>query len=203
MLNSSMLLTAALGFAIATASSAAQDAAPTSPLDAAPPGVVMHDTLLALPADLHQELAAVLPAELGAQDPTGFSPQRWLSSMRSLAIGLRLPPRAEVELRMQCHSAEAAVACEQELAKLLPLLPPPIPQPSLSVDGDSVVVKLVPEKIQEMLATAVAPARANAYRLQAMNNAKQLALAMHNFHDAYQFFPGKYTADQVGVSGFW
>jgi prepilin-type processing-associated H-X9-DG protein len=49
-----------------------------------------------------------------------------------------------------------------------------------------------------LLLPAVQAAREAARRSQCTNNLKQLALAMHNYHDAYQTFPPAYIADEDG-----
>lgn len=48
------------------------------------------------------------------------------------------------------------------------------------------------------LLPAIGSARKAARRAQATNNLKQLALAMHNFHDSYRAFPAGYSADKEG-----
>lgn len=49
-----------------------------------------------------------------------------------------------------------------------------------------------------LLLPAVQSAREAARRTQSMNNLKQIALAMHNFHDVHRAFPAAYNADQAG-----
>ena len=49
-----------------------------------------------------------------------------------------------------------------------------------------------------LLLPAVGSARQAARRTQATNNLKQIAIAMHNFHDTYKAFPAGYTADANG-----
>ena len=49
-----------------------------------------------------------------------------------------------------------------------------------------------------LLLPAVGAARQAARRAQATNNMKQIALAMHNFHDTYKAFPAGYNADGDG-----
>ncbi len=49
-----------------------------------------------------------------------------------------------------------------------------------------------------LLVPAVQAAREAARRVQCSNNLKQIAIAMHLYHDVYQSFPPAYTVDENG-----
>ncbi|EMI19743.1 secreted protein containing DUF1559 [Rhodopirellula maiorica SM1] len=157
-----------------------------------------HQAVISLPADIHQELTLLWPEKLSDHDPTGFSPQRWVASVRSISMGWDFPPATALELRFQCTDHDGATACEQEMSKLLMMIPPGIVRPKLSVDSNNVVIKADPEEINVFLKSISKPARQDAQRRQTINNFKQLALAIHNFHGKHGFLPGKYTVDAEG-----
>src|SRR3990167_7401584 len=50
-----------------------------------------------------------------------------------------------------------------------------------------------------LLLPAVQAAREAARRIHCVNNMKQLAIGMHNFHDSYQRFP---SAHQIGMTWY-
>ncbi|QEG38414.1 DUF1559 family PulG-like putative transporter [Roseimaritima ulvae] len=154
--------------------------------------------VISLPEDIRNELAVLWPEKLGSDDPTGISPQRFAASARSVLIGWSLPPELDFEAQVQASDPQGAQACEQELSKLLKLIPPEMPRPSIRVEDDTVLIQADAEKLQTLFTTLLQPARRGAQQQQSMNNFKQLALAMHNFHDNYGFFPGKYTVDTKG-----
>lgn len=157
-----------------------------------------HKIIASLPADIREELATLWPEKLGDYDPTGISPQRLAESARSLAIGWSLPPKVNLEIRIQGTDQQGAAACEQELSKLLKLIPPGMPRPTISVEAETVLIKTDPEKLQTFFAPIMQPAQQNVRRQQTTNNFKQLALAMHNFYAKHGFLPGKYTVDADG-----
>ncbi len=49
-----------------------------------------------------------------------------------------------------------------------------------------------------LLLPAIQAAREAARRTQSMNNLKQIAIAMHNYHDIYRAFPAAYSTDKEG-----
>ncbi|PQO29960.1 DUF1559 domain-containing protein [Blastopirellula marina] len=78
-------------------------------------------------------------------------------------------------------------------------------------DGKSLVLKVEQDKdsiaganvavvgiLVALLLPAVQQARSAARRMQSSNNMKQIALAMHNFHDTYRAFPAQASTDKDG-----
>ncbi|MHC4401033.1 MAG: DUF1559 domain-containing protein [Planctomycetota bacterium] len=49
-----------------------------------------------------------------------------------------------------------------------------------------------------LMIPAVTSARGAAYRAQSMNNMKQIALALHSYHDTHKSFPPAFTTDEDG-----
>lgn len=66
------------------------------------------------------------------------------------------------------------------------------------VCGGGVVAVAVLAILIALLLPAVQQAREAARRAQCRNNLKQIALALHNYHDAYGAFPPAYVADEDG-----
>jgi len=86
-------------------------------------------------------------------------------------------------------------------AQPAPYGPPPAkrPTPVALIVVLSLVVLLFCSGLPiALLLPAVQAAREAARRTQCSNNLKQLALAMHNYHDAYGCFPPAYVADENG-----
>ncbi len=65
---------------------------------------------------------------------------------------------------------------------------------SMNLDGEATIVPV----LVGLLLPAVQQARAAARRVQSMNNSRQLALAMHNYHAAYGRLPAQASYDKNG-----
>lgn len=157
-----------------------------------------HQAVISLPDDIRQEVIAMWPENLGENDQTGISPRSWMASARSVQIGWDLPPQAAFEIRVQAADADAAAVNKAQWENLLKLVPAQMPRPEITVDDATVVVKADREKLQNLIESMLRPARQNARRMQTVNNLKQLALGMHNFHETYKSFPGRHTVDEQG-----
>jgi hypothetical protein len=56
-------------------------------------------------------------------------------------------------------------------------------------EGDRLTVTLDEQAVERVLRPAVTQSREAAARAMSMNNMKQMALALHNYHDTYKSFP--------------
>jgi hypothetical protein len=73
---------------------------------------------------------------------------------------------------------------------------------TVDVRGTSIRAEVVADsgtkEISDSLLEVVAKARVSARRVQSVNNLKQIALAMHNYHDTYASFPATAVYDKDG-----
>ena len=160
--------------------------------------------LVMLTADMRRVLKEVspLPEKLrtGPQADAMFS-------LEWAALGVKLVPHTEFKLVLQTTdeaSAERtteligsalreASKAEQSLAKLASLI-------QVNRQGNQIVLAFqekTPEAASAIL-NPIAAAREAARRTHCVNNFKQIAIAMHNFHDVNRRFPAAATYDANG-----
>ncbi len=149
-----------------------------------------------------EELAPNLPKELGGGPITvvtrGF---QWA------AVGIDVSPKLQLRAVVQAKDAAAAeelqalgqralnglvVAGKREAPPLAPLLPLLKPK----VEGDRLVLALDDKSIQSVLTPAISQTRLAAARQVSVNNLRQIALAMHNYHDQMKSFPAQASLSQ-------
>ncbi len=133
-------------------------------------------TLAMLHADTRQVVAALLPLVPALQQMIG--PQL-------LADFSNLPP-SDVVTR---HLQPTLIAVSRSADGLAINIRQTLPGATPGAIAPAAAVLLLP---------AVSSSREAARRSQSMNNLKQIALAMHNFHDTYKAFPAGYSADADG-----
>jgi len=166
-----------------------------------------------LPDDARRVLRETLPRlpdEFGGI--TGKELSEWLAWG---AIGIELPPQPKLRVHVQTTSNDAAQSLEKLFANawqaapkrglreqipdadaLIPLLLP-------KASGDKVVLSIGEkpgdlDKITPLVVAALQTARSAATRSQTVNNLKQFALAMHNYHDANKGFPAAASYNKDG-----
>jgi prepilin-type processing-associated H-X9-DG protein len=149
-----------------------------------------------------EEMLPNLPKELGGGPITTVS--RGLSW-----AAISLTPEPEPQFRIVVQSRDAASARSlYELGKNIKRLALPFPEaPDLSKLAENVKAEVIEDRIslviegQKAILWAEAltlPVRGAAGRARCVNNLKQIALAMHNYHDRHRSFPPAYTVDKSG-----
>jgi hypothetical protein len=144
-----------------------------------------------------EESLPKLPEQLGGGPGTVVS-----RGVRWAAVGVTTKPKLSVNLVAQAPDARAAQALQSvftkgaefvaqaakemqlDLQALPPLLTP-------KVAGDRLTLHLGEddEPVAKLIASAAKRTQGAAGRAQSMNNLKQMALALHNYHDANGSFP--------------
>jgi hypothetical protein len=142
-----------------------------------------------------EELAPNLPKELGGGPITVLT-----RGFQWAAVGIDIAAKMEMKAVVQAKDADAAEALQKlsqqainslvvtgtreapPLAPLFPLLKP-------KVEGDRLVLALDDKSIQSVVTPTISQTRLAAARQVSANNLKQLALALHNHHDALKSFP--------------
>ncbi len=120
-------------------------------------------------------------------------------------VVLRLDAADPLDLNLVAKAADHEIALELRLLAergLKLLLKKELP-PEGRRAVEKLSAMLTPEVVGDQLKVkiegqAVAGLRTNAQRVQAMNNLKQLGLAMHNYHDVNGRFPARASQDKQG-----
>jgi len=156
-----------------------------------------------------EELMPTLPEEIG-----GGPSMLVTRGVLWAAVGVDGPPRTSLRVVVQSQDAQAAAALRERLlavlallgkqecvAKYVPKLDALVPILAPEVRRDRLVLELDAQSgigmLLEALRRPLEMARAQARRVQSMNNLKQIGLAMHMYHDRHKAFPAPaiYAAD--------
>ncbi|MCA9085820.1 MAG: DUF1559 domain-containing protein [Planctomycetaceae bacterium] len=161
-----------------------------------------HAFLVRTPATLTAPLVSLLPEIFGADDPLTTQAARLLPAVKNLTLSGQLPPE-KFRLEVATDSSEAATAIAALLngwtdSQLKGQSGP------LQTEADGTQVVLKSDSMDQTLAIAdsinrlTMPARLRAQRMSTLNSLKQIALAMHNFHESYGHFPPQALVDKDG-----
>jgi hypothetical protein len=158
-----------------------------------------------------REMLPRLPDEVG-----GGSGKTLADGLLWAAIGVQLPPRLSLSMTIQSRDPESAAALRGMVVSAFQLVgrQPDIRRQWPQVDdlarlvtprlaGDQLLLNVTDQsaEMEQVLRLAITPlqaARTAAGRAQSMNNLKQLALAMHNYHDRHGRFPPQAIRGQDG-----
>jgi len=157
-----------------------------------------------------EEMLPTLP------DVVGGGPSNVLTrGVRWAALGIDPPPALGLQLTIQSADGEAAVAfqrkwadlwkllkAEKDVVQMFPQFDELVRLLTPEVRGDRLVLELDPQRGFSILLSALKPslerARASARTAQSMNNLRQLATAMHQYHDKHKRFPAAANHDAQG-----
>ena len=148
---------------------------------------------------LAEEVSPRLPKEVGGAPVTVVT-----HGVLWAAAAIDLTPQASLKLTVQSQDANAAESLHQLLAgfsqslarddmarRVIPKLEKTLALLTPAVQGDQLTLSLKEgaEGTGELLADLAAAVNRTSQRRQLANNLKQLAIALHNYHDANGKFP--------------
>lgn len=157
-----------------------------------------HRIAVQLPEPLRSEVAAIWPGALPKASPVQLSPSQMMADVRAIAIGFRLPPDPQIEVRMMAENESAVGRINDQLQAALKVIPAAIGQPEQEVTDNAVVFRFSGEWFEGAVAQLIQPMQQVGSRQVASNHLKQIGLAMHNYHDTYQTFPPRATITADG-----
>ena len=153
-----------------------------------------------------EESMTTLPPQLGGAPITVLT-----RGLRWASLALRVEPRPALGVVLQAKDEDAAKALQRVLATARDLvadetrkdrelteLAQAVQQIEPQAQADRVVLEADLEKNAALFALPIRKARESALRAQCVNNVKQIALAMHNYHSANNSFPPAYSASKDG-----
>ena len=157
---------------------------------------------------LAEEVSPRLPKEVGGAPVTVVT-----HGVLWAAAGIELTPQASLKLTVQSQDASAAESLHQLLVhfsqalasgdmarRVIPKLEKTLAVLTPAVQGDQLTLSLKggDDGTGELLADLAAAVNRTSQRQQSANNLKQLAIALHNYHDVHGKFP---TAAIYGKEG--
>jgi hypothetical protein len=144
-----------------------------------------------------EELMPQLPKGIGGGPSTILT-----RGVQWAALGFAGPPRSSLRVVIQSQDAEAAgklrrwlenalgmLSRDKEMLRLLPNLAKLAPALLPKVTGDRLTLNLDGKQAAALIDPLVAEVRADAMRERSTLNLKDIAIALHNYHDSHKGFP--------------
>ncbi len=166
--------------------------------------------IVLVPSEIHrkalEESIPELPAEVGGGPITVLT-----RGLRWGLLTLVLEPKPTLRGVVEAKDAQAAQVLEKTLATGLKTLAQRIGgQPGMAdlvaalnqikpmAAANQVTLEAELAKSAELVMVPIGQAREASRRAQCVNNLKQIALAMHNYHSAHNAFPPAFTTNREG-----
>ncbi len=157
-----------------------------------------HSIVISLPNEARAELAALWPNRLPEESPIQFSPRRMVADIQRVFISFDLPPQPQVHARIETRDAGAAARVKKTVDEMLALVPQAKQAVNVKVEISNVLLDAAPEELVKLVVEVAKPMRKSAEQAQRLNSLKQLALAMHNYHDVNKHLPPRCLTDRDG-----
>jgi hypothetical protein len=153
-----------------------------------------------------EEQIPTLPRELGGEPSTVLT-----HGILWAAIGGDPPPKMSLHAVVQSQDAQAAkaldkliatglkaIAGHEQLRQALPGFDALLENLKPDIADNRLTLNLDDKTLTDLLVPGILRVRQASDRIQAMNNLKQIGLALHNYHDVNKAFPAAYSTDKDG-----
>jgi len=157
-----------------------------------------HGFVLLTPIAAVMPVAGLLPQLIDGDTVKAAKASELLVNLESITISGQLPP-SNATIRVTTKSAEVAQGLtEFANSWTQEKIPDTSANVQFATDGDSAVLTIKSLDQAMSVISAMQEVVTGSSRPNALNSLKQIALAMHNFHDVYGHFPPQALADANG-----
>ncbi|QDV23779.1 DUF1559 family PulG-like putative transporter [Aureliella helgolandensis] len=143
--------------------------------------------------DVKDAVVDVWPDQLPAELRLPLSPRRLMRDVDALSLVCEMRSQFSLSVVAACRDATSAAQMTSELQPVLQSAGLELKQvdSSLSVDIDQ-------EWLNKLLRPLFHSGKLSTPRMQVSNNMKRIAMALHNFHSAFEACPPRMTVDESG-----
>lgn len=157
-----------------------------------------HGLVVMTPVAAILPIVGLLPQLADGDADAAAKATELLVNLQSVTISGELPP-SNATMRISTKSTEVAEGLTNLInAWTNERIPDASMAIQLAADGDDAVLKIASTDQAIAVVSAIQRLSTGTSRPNSLNSLKQMALAMHNFHDAYGYFPPQALADAKG-----